>query len=384
MDAPVTTTRLPAASEIFRRLEEDPEAAIREMVHLMGDLYMDRTFNRIRSGDSTHYKALPPVEAPAVPAPVVDVVALQTRIAKLAGVRDAMQRRAEAAEADWQACEKRIQDLEAANRNLQDMIAQISGGIGARAAAKPNGEIFKPREMKRGRDADAPVNAAIGYEDRPATAPSAIVSSDPARPAGPDLITSAGVRALLGLRSTGSISCIKRRDASFPKPAGKKGRAEVYLRSEIDAWLRQRTPPAKNAPGPDMIHIGEVCELLSDPGHPVKKEMVSYHLRNNKFPPPAAIVRRKYFWDRSEVEAWVNDWRGRRRNPAGVGRKKSPPLEAATTCATCADLHTLGKRSICGSESSPHKHTSRAAAQTCDYHRKPAPPYRPARPDNED
>jgi predicted DNA-binding transcriptional regulator AlpA len=133
-----------------------------------------------------------------------------------------------------------------------------------------------------------------------------------------------------------------------------------------------------------MIGIGEVCELLGAPGHPVKREMVSHHRRHNKFPPPAAIVRRKHFWDRSEVEAWVKDRRGQRRNPAGLGRKKAPPLQPATTCATCADMHTVGKLSICGSESSPHKHTSRAAGQTCDYHRKPAPPFRPARPDNED
>ncbi len=166
-------------------------------------------------------------------------------------------------------------------------------------------------ETPREREKAAAMDRAIEHED---SLPSSLES--PASLAADDLLVSADVRARLGLKSTSALTGIKRRDPAFPKPVGRRGNAETYRKTEIEAWLAQRAPVTRG-------------------------------------PKPR--------------------------------RMKLAASAPAKTCATCADLATLGRRSICKSESSEHRHTSRAGTDTCDWHRaRNSVPYRPPTPEEEE
>ncbi len=319
------------------------------------------------------------------------------------------------------------------------------------------------QETPRDREKAAAMDLAIEHED---SLPSSLQPTVSASLAPDDLIVSADVRALLGLKSTSALSGIKRGDPAFPKPVGRRGNAETYRRKEIEAWIAQRAPvtrgpkprrmkvtangpggepnatqgeglistldvadmlqvsvsgvysrktrdktfprPAQkrrktelyrrseidawmqqhgragqpSVPAPDMIDTSGVCALLSEPGHEVSKELVSYHRRHNGFPSPAATIRLRHYWHKADVEAWIKQWRARRRNPAGSGRNITE-ADAQKWCSTCADCKTVGRFSVCMSDAGPHRNTVRHATDGCDFHRTPGN-YRPVRPEDED
>ena len=57
-----------------------------------------------------------------------------------------------------------------------------------------------------------------------------------------DLLDARGVAALLGLSHTNSVSTYQRRYADMPKPVVDlgRGRCRMWLRNEIEAWMKTR------------------------------------------------------------------------------------------------------------------------------------------------
>jgi hypothetical protein len=85
------------------------------------------------------------------------------------------------------------------------------------------------------------------------------------------------------------------------------------------------------------------------------------------------VMGHSQLWAQADVDTWIK---------AHQANSKSG---TAQTCSTCADQATVGRRTICRSDSSPHKNTSRQPGETCDWHRTPnSAAYRPPTPDQND
>jgi predicted DNA-binding transcriptional regulator AlpA len=263
MDAIVVTNRIRPAADIFRKLEDDPEAAIRDTVHVLGDLLLDHAFDRIRGGPrpTTDQESLPP---PAAPAPAPPELAV--------------------CNPDAEALRARIAELEAVTRGLQDTIAGMR---------RPSDRVVAPSEKRpRGRELDRgqAMEKALDHED--------------------------------------------------------------------------------SLPAEDLMNVTQIALKLG-----CSTEMVRLHAKKPDFPKLAARLgpRRVFHWRRVEIETWMSA-RERRHRPSA--NEKS--------CATCADGPVVGRILMCRSEGGPFRNKSRAPQDTCDYHRKPTPAYRPVRPDLEE
>ncbi len=444
-------------SEVFNKFSQrDAIGFLRAAAHALADYGVDDLVTAIRGAPAEPPAVLPPSEPPALPAASEAVQldartlalengqlrarlatleeinrGLQDTIAKVSRERDAaaaeLRARPAASEETTAAPGADLIDIrEAATivgvsvRSIVNLLHQdfprpvsrrgranlwrredVRAWAHQREAAKAGRAKPGPQETARDAEKAAAMDRAIEYEDSvPEAAQSAKRDERP-----DDLLVSGDVRALLGLKSTSALSVIKRRDPAFPKPVGRRGNAETYRRSEIDAWLAERPPVARGkkprrlrrsdgnshdpqnggqAPAPDWIDIAEVAAMLSEPGKKVHRSLIDYHRRRNGFPEPAATVRCKHYWHKAEVEAWIKNWRARRRASVGADRRKPPRADVKTkTCGTCADCKTVGRFSVCASDSGPHRNTTRQPTDRCEFHRTPGN-YRPVRPDDED
>jgi len=293
MDTPSRTNRLHAASEIFRRLEEDPQGAIRDTVHVLTDLALDHAFERIR-GPSTEGTTLPPgpevralPEAVAMPvAPLVDVAALKARIA----------------------------ELESVTRGLQDTIATMSRSRQARqqprqAAKTRRGKRRGTRDQRRG----AALHAAIEHEDA----------------SGGDNLTAADIATLLGV----SKRCLTnwQTRGQMPQPTGRRGRANTWNRPTIDAWIAERKQ-AEASRG-ELIDSVEAARLVGVTG-----PTMSYYGKHCGFPKPAeGHGTSKHFFRREEVMRWIDE-RAQAKAAAKKPPRRAPAPDLAglmTTRAVC-------------------------------------------------
>jgi predicted DNA-binding transcriptional regulator AlpA len=55
-----------------------------------------------------------------------------------------------------------------------------------------------------------------------------------------DLIDSTEVAAIVGLNRGGNVSLYRQRYEDFPAPVVSKGRCMLWLRPEVEAWVRSR------------------------------------------------------------------------------------------------------------------------------------------------
>lgn len=377
MDATVIVNRIHPAVEVFRKLEEDPEGAIRDTVHVLGDLLLDHAFERIR-GPATRQESLPPMNvgaaAPVLPAPpAVDPAALQAKISALE--IDKLDARADAVNAENEAAvlRGRINQLEAANRGLADTVARLSRELDTLRAMRPQRD-GEPRETKADRVKAAAMDAAIDYEDTPPPQTPALATAAAGTIPG-GLIDAAGIAKLLGCSK--SMVRLYAKKPDFPRVAKILGQHRVvyWSRAEIEAWIAARRERQKvPAPEPDLLDAREVCRAIGC-------TLATFYNRVSRhvFPSHTQTRDTRHLWRRADVEAWQ-----RAQPPASDARESAP--QEAKSCATCAALVTVGRRSICRSPSlsAPHRNQSRQPADSCDCHQtKGQPPYRSSRPEDQ-
>jgi len=352
MDAIVVTSRIRPAAQIFQQLEQDPEGVIRDIVHVFGDLLVDHTVDRIRGGAAARPESVPPAAA-APTREEAEPVGLPPGPTEMETLRG------------------RIASLEAANHGLQDTIARMSREreMLQAGAAKVNRE---PRETARARAATPP--------------------EKPPGENGADLIDAAGIARLIG-HSKSRVGQLVREHADFPKRAAKRGLRFLWRRSEVDAWLAQH--PAKwpaAAPPVSRIEPAASSEFLTSRqvAASLGTTLGAFYMmiHDGKFPKHSRAEGPKHFWTRADVGAWIAQRPRKPKPPADPGATEGQGrASSGKTCATCADLRTVGRRSICRceSEDNPHRNTSRRPTDTCDWHRRTnASAYQSVRPDLED
>ena len=338
MDAQVTVTRTPAA-EIFRKLSNgDPEGAIRDTLHhFVLDPLLDSAFDHIRGGSrpSTGQESLPPPAAPALPTAVGDVPA-----ADVAALR-----------AENEQLRTQLEELRSANRGFADTIARLSREAQGR------------RKERQDREKADAMDRAIEHED-----------ASPYR----DLI---GIDEVCGLvqipkRTIGHLRAQKR----FPEPSGRRGKANVWRRQDVENWLKEQTrPPAE--PGDELLDTQAVARLVG-----CSQPTLNKRINLKQFPAHTQRRGLRHLWRRGDVDAWLAARPCQSATqPGDVTGRSRPPQSTAPTpklCGTCADAITLGRRTMCRSEFGPKRNTAITPEDGCDHHRRPpAAPYRSTQPD---
>jgi predicted DNA-binding transcriptional regulator AlpA len=352
MDAQ-TTNRIHAAPEIFRRLEEDPEGAIRGMVHVLGDLAMDRAFHRIRGGPVTRQEPVPSATPPALLAASTntdhDSVVVQDRITTL--------------EAENKDLHTRVETLIAQNHAFEDTIARMRREAEVRRSGRS-----EPRETKQEQEKTAALDTAIEYEDGVGHPQSDTATIDT-----PEICT------LLGIKSS-CFYAIRHRHKDFPKSIGKRHKVHIFRRGEVDDWITtHRTPhlDSDRIEKDGLIDAIAIAKRLS-----CKVSSIWFWRKNKNFPREATRMGQRCYWRKEDVDTWAA---AHQQGPgAGQRRAKTAKITVGdiTECSNCADCHTVGRIAICRSDGSPRRNQSVQPSETCDWHKKPGN-YRPVRAEDE-
>lgn len=340
MDAQATTW-IHAAMTIFKRLDEDPEGAIRDTLHLLSDPALDHAFGRIRGGPSTEQKCLPPVESPALagsqsdaltippaapastiigvghlledsgPAPtdaagMPNVADLQDRITELETAKlDAVAARTNA-ENECAVLRRRVEQLESANYGMTETIAQLH-----QQARPPRLAVKKKADAKADREKAEEMDKAIEYEDAPPA------SRLPPPASSDDLLDTFAVAHLVGVKAT-SLCTVVKRHKDFPRPIGKRGKGQKFRRAEIEAWIagRQQAPaPGDAKTDSGLIDSKEICKLMGG----VSRTTVYYYRKHSGFPGVVKRIGLSNYFRRAEVEAWIRQ-RAEARQPKSAIR----------------------------------------------------------------
>jgi len=158
----------------------------------------------------------------------------------------------------------------------------------------------------------------------------------------------------------------------------RKGRLYVTLpsRSAKDPAPEKPVPdkvPDATAPHDDRLDSRAVAARIG-----VAQGTLWTLISTGKFPRHTSRQGKKGLWRRPDVEEWIQEREAKRKAredaPSKTAHRKSSQEK---TCETCADRVTLGRQTICRSESSTRRHKAVKLTDTCDWHRKPGPAYRP-------